>query len=56
LTVLGQLQTWWIRRKLIRAVSLLQRAGLHVVRLKEVAGTQYLVKEDGTMLKLVPRK
>ena len=50
------IKSWWIRRRLIQAVSLLQRAGLHVVRLKEVAGTQYLIKEDGTMLKLVPRK
>jgi histidinol phosphatase-like enzyme len=50
------IHSWWIHRKLIKAVSLLQRAGLHVVRLKEVAGTEYLVKEDGTMLKLVPRK
>jgi len=50
------IHSWWIRRKLIKAVSLIQRAGLHVVRLKEVAGTEYLVKENGTMLKLVPRK
>ena len=44
--------TWWKRRRLDRAQDLIQSYGLSVVKLKDVAGTRYLVNADGSFSKL----
>lgn len=50
------IRTWWMRRRLSAAVDLLHASGLYVCRIQSIAGTDYLVKPDGTMMRLVERK
>ena len=46
------IKTWWKSRRLDRAQDLIQSYGLTVVKIKEVAGTCYIVNADGSFMKL----
>lgn len=50
--MLNTIKTWWKIRRLDRAQDLIQSYGLTVVKIKEVAGTCYIVNADGSFMKL----
>lgn len=50
------LKLWWKRRQLAKAEALIESHGLSIVKLVKTAGTTYIVKADGSYLKLVPGK
>lgn len=50
--VIGKIKHWWAMRKLSRAQAVINSYGLSVVKLKEVAGTTYLINPNGVHLKL----
>lgn len=54
--VIANVKRWWLQRKLTRAQEVIERCGLSVVKFKDVAGTLYFVKPDGTSLKLAQDK
>ena len=54
--MLNTLKTWWKRRRLDRAQNLIQSYGLAVVKIKEIAGTCYIVNADGSYMKLTAAK
>ncbi len=51
-----QLKLWWKRRQLAKAESTIESYGLSIVKLVKMAGTTYIVKADGSYLKLVQGK
>lgn len=53
---MNTLKLWWKRRQLDKAEALIESHGLSVVKLVKKAGTTYIVKADGSYLKLVPNK
>jgi hypothetical protein len=51
--MIARLRQWLAKRRLDRAQALIEGYGLSiVVKLRQVAGTTYLVNADGTCLKL----
>ena len=50
------IKTWFRRKKLDWAQAHIESYGLSVVKIHEVAGTLYIVKPDGTHMKLVRGK
>lgn len=51
--MIGADRRWWAKRQLDKAQALIERYGLTVVKVITLAGSTYLVKADGTHLKLV---
>lgn len=49
---MNMIATWWKRWRLDRAQDLIQSYGLTVVKIKEIAGTCYIVNSDGSYMKL----
>jgi hypothetical protein len=50
--MIARLRQWLAKRRLDRAQALIEGYGLSIVKLRQVAGTTYLVNADGTCLKL----
>jgi hypothetical protein len=46
------IKQWILKKRLCRAAALLGSVGLSVVKFREVAGTIYIEKQTGELLKL----
>lgn len=46
----------WMGWRLRRAMKRVEQSGLSVVRLREVAGTQYIENKDGTLFSLTGKR
>lgn len=54
--MIAKFKRWLETRRLDKAQALIESYGLSIVKLKEIAGTTYIINADGSYMKLVAVK